>query len=141
MSATLDPSTTAGVRALERLATEKIGWLTTVDPDGQPYASAIWFLWEDGDLILYSGKRAMRNDNIEANPRVAFNLHTDAGGGDYVSMEGTARLDPTIPPSSENGPYLAKYQSMIEDYGWDNAYFEREYPVGVRITPSRWRVG
>jgi PPOX class probable F420-dependent enzyme len=141
MTATLDPSTTAGARALERLASERIAWLTTVDPDGQPYASAIWFLWDDGEVIVYSGKRAMRNANIEDNPRVAFNLHTDAGGGDYVSMEGTARIDRTIPPSSQNPPYLAKYQSMIEGYGWDNAYFDREYPHAVRITPTRWRVG
>jgi PPOX class probable F420-dependent enzyme len=141
MTASLDASVPAGARALERLASEKIAWLTTVDPDGQPYASAIWFLWDDGDLIVYSGKRAMRNGNIADNPRVAFNLHTDAGGGDYVSMEGTARIDPDVRPSSQNPPYLAKYQSMIEGYGWDNAYFDREYPVAIRITPRRWRVG
>lgn len=141
MFATLDPSTPAGARALERLATEKIGWLTTVDPDGQPYASAIWFLWDDGEILLYSGKRAMRNANLEANPRVAFNLHTDAGGGDYVSMEGVARAVPDEPPSSASQPYLAKYQAMIEAYGWDNAYFDREYPVAIRIAPTRWRVG
>lgn len=141
MTATLDPSTKAGARALERLERERIGWLTTVDPAGQPYASAIWFLWDDGDIIVYSGTRAMRNANIEDNPRVAFNLHTDAGGGDYVSMEGTARIDPSIVPSSQNPPYLEKYQAMIEGYGWDNAYFDREYPHPIRITPTRWRVG
>lgn len=140
MTAKLDPSTTAGARALERLASERIGWLTTVDPDGQPYASAIWFLWDDGDIVMYSAKRAPRNGNIADNPRVAFNLHTDAGGGDYVSMEGTARPDSTIPPSSQNPPYLAKYLSMIEGYGWDVAYFDREYPHPIRITPTRWRV-
>lgn len=143
MTATLDPTTTAGARALERLGTEKLAWLTTVDPDGQPYASAIWFLWdaETGEVLVYSGKRAMRNANIADNPRVAFNLHTDSGGGDYCSMEGLARVDPGAPPSSANPPYLEKYQRWIEDYGWDNAYFDREYPVPLRITPTRWRVG
>ena len=141
MTATLDPATKDGARALERLGSEKIAWLTTVDPDGQPYASAIWFLWDDGDLIMYSAKRAPRNGNIADNPRVAFNLHTDAGGGDYVSMEGTARLDPDVPPPSQNPPYLAKYESMIAGYGWTNADFDRDYPHPFRITPTRWRVG
>lgn len=141
MTATLDSSTSDGARALERLASEKIGWLTTVDPDGQPQASAIWFLWDEGEILIYSGKRAMRNGNIEMNQRVAFNLHTDAGGGDFLSMEGIARLAADEPPSSTNSAYTAKYQAMIEDYGWDNAYFDREYPVAVRITPTRWRVG
>ena len=140
MPANLDPSTAAGTRALERLASEKIGWLTTVDPDGQPYASAIWFLWDDAEILIYSGKRAMRNGNLEANPRVAFNLHTDAGGGDYVSMEGTARIAADEPPSSANLAFTAKYQPMIEGDGWDNAYFDREYPVAIRIAPARWRV-
>lgn len=141
MTAALDPATNAGARALERLESERIGWLTTVDPDGQPYASAVWFLWQDGEILVYSGKRAMRNGNIEGNPRVAFNLHTDAAGDDYVSMEGLARHDPDAPPSSANPPYLEKYQEMIERYGWTNDDFDREYPAAIRITPTRWRVG
>ncbi len=141
MPATLDPATPAGARALERLAAEKIGWLTTVDPDGQPYASAIWFLWDAGEVLIYSGKRAMRNGNLEHNPRVAFNLHTDAGGGDYVSMEGIARLAADEPPSSANTAFTAKYHAMVEGYGWDDAYFDREYPVAIRIVPARWRLG
>ena len=138
---TFDATTPAGIRALERLATEKIAWLTTVTPDGQPQASAIWFLWEDGEVLIHSGKRAPRNGNLEDNQRVAFNLHTDAGGGDYVSMEGTAWFDPAHPPSSQNPAYLAKYADMIAAYGWTAEYFDQEYPVVIKITPTRWRLG
>lgn len=138
---TFDATTPAGIRALERLATEKIGWLTTVTPDGQPQASAIWFLWEDGELLVYSHKRAPRNGNIEDNPRVAFNLHTDAGGGDYVSMEGVARFASEHPPSSAVPAYQAKYLTMIEAYGWTADWFDGEYPIVLRITPTRWRFG
>ena len=143
MTSTLDPSTTTGAHALERLGTEKIAWLTSVDPTGQPYSSAIWFLWDAdaGEVLMYSGKRAMRNANIADNPRVAFNLNTDPRGDDYCSMEGIARADPDVPPASANPPYLAKYLPWIEDYGWDTAYFDREYPVAMRISPTRWRVG
>lgn len=140
MTATLDPLTSGGARALERLATEKIGWLTTVTPDGQPQASAIWFLWDDGELLIYSHKRAPRNGNIEDNPHIAFSLHTDAGGGDYVSMEGIARFAPEQPPSSEVPAYMAKYMAMIGGYGWTTDWFDGEYPVVLRITPTRWRL-
>ena len=37
-------------------STEKIAWLTTVDPDGQPQASPIWFLWDDGEVLLFSDR-------------------------------------------------------------------------------------
>ena len=42
----IDPATKIGARALERLATDRIAWLTTVDADGQPQSMPIWFLWE-----------------------------------------------------------------------------------------------
>jgi PPOX class probable F420-dependent enzyme len=136
---TFDATTPAGIRALERLATEKIGWLTSVTPDGQPQASAIWFLWEGGEVLVYSHRRAPRNGNIADNPMVAFNLHTDAAGDDYVSMEGAARFEPEHPRASEVPAYQAKYLAMIEAYGWTPEWFDGEYPVVIRITPTRWR--
>jgi PPOX class probable F420-dependent enzyme len=136
---TFDATTPAGIRAMERLATDKIGWLTTVTPDGQPQASAIWFLWEDGELLIYSHRRAPRNGNLEDNPLVAFNLHTDAGGGDYLSMEGIARFEPEHPPASQVPAYQAKYLSMIHGYDWTPEWFDGEYSVVIKVTPTRWR--
>ena len=54
---TLDGSTKTGARALERLETEVIGWLTTTNPDGQPQSSPIWFLWTNEDVLIYSGAK------------------------------------------------------------------------------------
>ena len=141
MSATLDPGTKAGARTLERLGTELIGWLTTVNPDGQPQSSPIWFEWSDGELLIYSHKRAPRNGNVEERPLVAFNLNTDDAGGDVLSMEGVARIDPDGPAPQANPTYLAKYQGLLDEYGWTVEYFAAEYPVVVRVTPTRWRVG
>jgi PPOX class probable F420-dependent enzyme len=140
MPTTLDPSTKDGARALDQLATDKIGWLTTVTPDGQPQSTPIWFLWTDGEVIVYSFKTAKRNANLETNPRVAFNLHTDPGGGDVVSMEGTARFDPDGVRSSQNPAFQAKYGDWLKEYDWTPEYFEGEYPVTTRITPVRWRL-
>ncbi len=141
MTATLDPATPAHAHALERLATDMIGWLTTVDPDGQPQASPIWFLWDAGEILLFSDRRARRNGNIEDHPKVAFNLPTNAGGGDVVTMEGTARLVPDEPASSTNAAYQAKYGAWISEYGWTPAWFDEHYPYAIRITPTRWRAG
>lgn len=136
-----DPSTKAGARALERLASERMGWLTSINPEGQPQSSPIWFTWADGVVVVYSGKRAPRNDNIGHRPLVSFNLNSDAGGGDVVTMEGVARIDGTAPPASEDTVFLAKYRSVLDEYGWTAASYAGDYPVVVRITPTRWRVG
>ena len=138
---TLDPSTEGGARALRRLETELMGWVTTTRPDGQPQSSAIWFLWRGEDVLIYSRIRAPRNDNVEANPHVAFNLNTDPDGDDVVTMEGTARIDLALAPSSANAAYRAKHRHMIERYGWTPEWLAENYPIPIVITPTRWRLG
>ena len=136
-----DPSTTAGARALELLDKELIGWLTTIDPAGQPQASAVWFLWRDGEILVFSGKRARRNDNLAGHRLVSFNLNSDPGGGDIVTMEGEARIDLAAGPATADTAYLAKYRDLLAEYGWTAQYFAAEYPVPVLVRPTRWRVG
>jgi PPOX class probable F420-dependent enzyme len=137
---TLDPSTKEGARALERLETELMGWMTSVNPDGMPQSSPIWFLWRDGVVIVYSHIRAPRNANIEANPLVSFNLNTDPDGEDVVTMEGQARIDLSLPPSSADSEFQAKHRHMLERYGWTAEWLAENYPVPIVITPTRWRL-
>ncbi len=138
---TLDPETELGARALARLGSELMGWMTTVNPDGQPQSSAIWFLWRDGEVLVYSHKRAHRNPNVEANPLVSFNLNTDPDGDDVVTMEGVARIDLSLPPSSDDPAYQAKHRHMIDRYGWTPEWLAENYPVPIVIKPTRWRLG
>jgi PPOX class probable F420-dependent enzyme len=138
---TPDASTKAGARALERLETELIGWLTTMNPDGQPQSSPIWFLWLGEEVLIYSAKRAPRNSNVADRPRVAFNFNTDADGGDVVTMEGEARVDLTATPPDRNESYLAKYGGTLDEYEWTPEWFAAEYPLPIIVRPTRWRLG
>lgn len=133
----IDPSTAHGAHALERLTAEHIAWLTTVTPDGQPQSMPVWFLWTDGELLVYSHRTARRNRNIRANPRVSFHLRDDGQGDDIVTIECEARIDEATPPAGENPAYLAKYASWLERFGWTTEYFDAEYPVPVRLRPVR----
>lgn len=138
---TLDQSTEAGARALELLETEIIGWLTTVNSEGQPQSSPIWFRWRDGEVLIYSHKRAPRNANIEANPLVAFNLNSDREADEYVTLDGEARIDLRIQPSSADPAYQAKYGHLIDRYGWTPDWLSANYPVPIVVRPTRWRLG
>ena len=137
---TLDPATEAGAHALERLDTELMGWLTTVNPDGQPQSSPIWFLWRDAEIVVYSHIRAPRNANIEANPHVSFNLNTDLGGDDVLTMEGEARIELGLPPCSEDAAFQARYRAKIDGYGWTTEWHAATYPVAIVVRPTRWRL-
>ena len=140
MVESLDAATADGARALRRLETDLIGWLTTVNPDGQPQASPIWFLWDGEELLIYSMTRAPRNGNIEDRPLVAFNLESGVDGEDVVTAEGEARIVPDEPPASANPTYIAKYQGMLDAYEWTPEWFSGRYSVPIRIRPRRWRL-
>jgi PPOX class probable F420-dependent enzyme len=137
----LDAATDDGARAIRRLQTELIGWLTTTNPDGQPQASPIWFLWDGEELLVYSKTRAPRNGNIGDRPLVAFNLESGPEGEDVVTAEGEARVVPDEPPASANPAYIAKYRGMLDSYEWTPEWFAGRYSVPIRIRPTRWRFG
>ena len=125
--------------ALERLERDKIAWLTSVTPDGQPQTFPVWFLWEAGEVLVYSSKKAKRNANIAANPRVSIHLEGDSDGGDLVIVEGMARIDNATPAPDRHEAYMAKYgEWMVRDLGSVEAFLA-EYIVPVRITPTRGR--
>jgi PPOX class probable F420-dependent enzyme len=136
----IDPTTDAGARAADRLRTELIAWLTTVTPDGQPQSSPVWFLWEDGEIVVCSLATTPRVRNVRANPRVAVSLNSDAEGGDVVTLEGEARIEGMELTAATEVAYRAKYEAKIAEYGWTWESFRRDYPVVVRIRPTRARI-
>ncbi len=138
--AMIDPTTPAGARTVERLQTELILWLTTVTPGGQPQTSPVWFLWADGEILLYSRADTPRLANIRGNPRVAANLDGDRDGGDVVVIEGEARVVheqatlADVPPT-----YVDKYAEKLAAFGWTMESMLVDYPAEIRIRPTRVR--
>ena len=136
----IDPKSRAGVRAAERLERELIIWLTTVTPAGQPQSSPVWFLWIDGEILVYSRADTPRLSNVRANPRVAATFDGDGDGGDVVSIEGVAlvareRATPAdVPPA-----YIEKHAAKLAAYGWTMETMLVDYPVEIRIRPTRLR--
>ncbi len=134
-----DTGSDADAHALERLETDMIGWLTTVTPDGQPQTFPIWFLWDAGEVLVYSDRRAKRNLNIRVNPRVSFHLGDDGRGGDIVVVEGEARVDDATPRPEDNAAYDAKYADWIRDMFTTAEEFTSIYNVPLRVRPTRGR--
>ena len=135
-----DTTTDAGKRAQERLKEEKIAWMTTVRSDGQPQTVPVWFLWDDGKILIYSQPNRQKLKNLSRNPHVGLNLNSDAHGGNVVRLEGTATIADDAPPSSEIPSYAEKYRESIARIGFDVESFAQAYSVPVRVTPERWQV-
>lgn len=122
-----------------RLEQEPVIWMTTVRPDGQPQTSAVWFLLEGDEILVYSKDGTIRNRNVATNPKVALNLDGDRGGGAVLTMEGTARIVSEAPAPKDHPEYLEKYQRRIAGNGWTPEIFSRDYPVAIRIEVEKVR--
>jgi PPOX class probable F420-dependent enzyme len=136
----IDPATKAGARAAERLERELILWLTTGTPDGQPQSSPVWFLWIDGEILLFSRADTPRLTNVRANPRVAANFDGDGDGGDVVSFEGEARVARERAALADvPDAYIEKYVTKLAASGWMMESMLVDYPIEIRIRPTRVR--
>ena len=136
----IDPTTKAGAHAVRRLERDLILWLTTVTTEGQPQASPVWFLWVDDEILLYSRADTPRAANIRANPRVSANFEGDGAGGDIVSIEGEARITRERAALTDVPPqYVAKHAEELAANGWTMESMLVDYPVEIRIRPTRVR--
>jgi PPOX class probable F420-dependent enzyme len=121
-----------------RLAGEPIGWLTTVNPGGQPQSSPVWFVWDGESLWLRSQPHAGKVRNVEENPGVAFHLADDGHGGSIVTIEGRASVD--VDPADVMDAYLAKYDQAIRGaLQTTPEQLAADYSTTIRITPTRAR--
>lgn len=68
------------------LRTQPICRVATVGPDGQPHASALWFVWDGTALWLNSLVRSWRWENLEHDPRLS--VIVDEGGADFLRLRG-----------------------------------------------------
>ena len=136
----IDPATQPGARALDRLERELHLWLTTVAPSGQPQPSPIWFLWIGGEILLQSLADTPRVANIRANPLVDAHFDSNGHGGDIVVIEGEARIVRERTTVADLPPaYVEKYAAAIAREGWTLESFVADYPVEIRVRPTRLR--
>ena len=123
----------------ERLDNELVGWLTSVNADGQPQNSAVWYIRDGNDIVMYSRPDATRLTNLATNPRVAFNLGGDRQGDSITTLEGTAVADPDLPSRLGTAGYIAKYGDENVRLGWTHQDYDGLFSVPIRITITRIR--
>src|SRR5205823_11924000 len=133
----LDPGDEAHRHAAERLRDQTIIWLTTVNAEGQPQSSPVWFSWDGETFLIYSQPIAGKLPNIRGNPRVSLHLNDDGQGDDVVVFEGGAELADDQPPAHQVPEYLDRYRARIAAYGWSDEGFAQDYSQPIRVTPTR----
>ncbi|CAN5745411.1 hypothetical protein BH10CHL1_BH10CHL1_02200 [soil metagenome] len=124
----------------QRLHAEQIIWFTTVRADGTPTPTPVWFLWANDEFLIFSQPKALKIRNIQHNPKIALNFHTDEYGGNVVVFTGEARVDPNPVPADELATYLEKYAEGIKMIGMTPERMQKDFSAVIRVTPIRVRM-
>jgi PPOX class probable F420-dependent enzyme len=66
--------------------------LVTLAADGAPHASPVWFLYEDGRIVVSTTADRQKHCNLVRDPRVAFTVVDPAKPLRYLEVRGTAAL-------------------------------------------------
>ncbi len=65
--------------------------IATVKRDGSPHVTPVWFLWENGELIIVTYRSSLKIKNIKRDNRVSIVIDTSYPGKGVI-LEGEARL-------------------------------------------------
>src|SRR5437870_164729 len=66
--------------------------LATVDRRGRAHAAPIWYLYEDGEFVMSTGRGSQKHRNIEANPDVTLVIDRRSLPYYYLSARGGAEV-------------------------------------------------
>jgi PPOX class probable F420-dependent enzyme len=111
--------------------------LATTRADGRPHVVPIWFVLDGDDIVFTTGNSTAKARAIRHNPHVALCVDDESPLFAYVTIEGTATIQPDAPD------VLAWATRIAERYmGADQAeaYGKRNATPGealVRITPTK----
>ncbi len=118
------------------LGEPQVGVLATVDGRGRPHAMPIWYLYEDGVILMSAGRGSQKQRNLERNPAATLVLDQRETPYYALMVRGTAEIGPAL--SAE------QHQRLAIRYLGDAAgrrYAERtggHDAISIRLTPEEW---
>ena len=101
------------------VALEKIGHLSTVDPDGTPNSTPVFYALMDGEVYLGTQRSRKKFTNLQSNPKVCFTVDTPTSPYKGIMIQGTAEV---IDNDEIHGKFhealMYRYYGHPDSSGW-----------------------
>ncbi len=117
---------------IDRLASGRSAWLTTVAKSGQPVPRLVWFYFDGAGIFVYTMPDALRVRHIKNNPLVSLHLDSDGRDRGVVIIGGPAHIDATGVDMRQDEPYWTKYLDHAIEMGINNDMVA-DYHMRLRI--------
>ncbi len=107
-----------------------VGSLATIGPDGRPQLTEVWFLYEDGSIVLSLNSNRQKTKNLIARPHCSLLILDLAVPERYLEIRGDVEVTP------DDGSFVAKVgkKYSVDMSKWDGPGEKR---VVVRIVPQK----
>lgn len=111
----------------------------TINPDGAPHMSPVWYLYENGRLYISIPTKTVKYRNLKRDPRISVCIDGCRLDGRTVMFSGTAELLP------KGDPFQAEMRWRIIRHYHDSEAEARSYAEQVKdvvsaliiVTPNR----
>jgi PPOX class probable F420-dependent enzyme len=80
----------------EFLKQANVAVLATVGTGGRAHAAPIWYLYEDGDFIMSTGRGSQKHRNVERHPEVTLVVDDRSLPYYAVMVQGAAEIGPRL---------------------------------------------
>jgi PPOX class probable F420-dependent enzyme len=117
------------------LAEANVAVLATVGGRNRAHAAPVWYLYDDGEIIISTGRGSQKHKNIAGNPEVTLVIDRRTLPYFALMLQGAAEIGP---PLSETDRLRLATRYLGEEIG--RRYVERtsgEDAVTVRLWPRK----
>jgi hypothetical protein len=122
------------------LAEERTCRVASVNAEGRPHNSPLWFVWDGSALWLNSIVKSQRWTDVTRNPNVSIVVDAGHGFGELRGAELIGRLDPVgeAPRTTEPNTQLAEPERMFaEKYGGSSTFQADGRHAWLRLVPEK----
>jgi len=118
------------------LADAHVGVLAVDEPGRGPHALPVWYLCEDGEVLIGIDGSSRKAELLRAAGRAALTVQSEVAPYKYVSIEGPVELE----PASHDELALASRYLGAELGAWYVEHNPRTAEsMTVRLRPEHWR--
>jgi PPOX class probable F420-dependent enzyme len=105
----------------------------TINADGTPHATPVWFFYERGKFVVTTPVATVKARNVRRNPRVVLLIDD---GESYVMVKGTARIAHERSPEADTEKLALRY--LREGAARAKAAeLLKEAHVSIEVVPER----
>lgn len=108
--------------------------LATINQDGSPQTSPVWFQFKDDTLFINSAKGRLKDRNMRARPQISGSIVDPANPYRYVELRGEV-VEIIEQGADEHIDFLAQRYMGVEKYPYHK---DKETRVIYKIKPTHF---